>query len=226
MATPLRLVMVVLALLFGTAAPAFAQADQASVVNHALSTIERMKTDYNFQTSFQEHLDQAKAVLIIPNLYKGGFLLGGQYGNGVLLAKGADGQWSYPAFYSITGGSLGLQIGLESSAILFMIQTEKGLNSVLSSQFKIGADAGLTVVVFGGGLNASTTPTWKADIVAFALSGVGLYGGLSLEGTTVSPRESWNRAYYGQSLTARAIVLENAASNPQADRLRDYLATR
>lgn len=205
------------------AGPAMAAQDQAQTVNSAISTLERMKTDENFQKSFENDLHKARAVLIVPDLYKGGFILGGQYGNGVLLARQADGSWGYPAFYTIEGGSIGLQIGLASNSILFIVNTDKGLQAILSNQFKFGADAGITLLIVGAGLGASTTSNLGADITAVSLSGVGLYGGLSLEGAALSPRESWNAAYYGQNVASRAIILDNAASNPQADRLRDIL---
>ena len=163
-------------------------------------------------------------VLIVPALYKGGFIFGGQYGNGVLLAKMADGSWSYPAFYTMEGGSFGLQIGLESTAVIFTIMSDKGLHAVLNNQFKFGADTGLTVLVVGAGIGASTTSSLDTDIYAFSMTGIGLYGGLSLEGTALAPRESWNAAYYGQDVASRAIVLDNSVANPKADALRDILA--
>ena len=204
--------------------PARAQQDQQQTVNSALSTIERMKNDSGFKEKFQPKLDQARAVMIVPALYKGGFIFGGQYGNGVLLAKTPDGSWSYPAFYTMEGGSFGLQIGLESTAVLFIIMTDKGLEAVLNNQFKFGADTGITFLVVGAGMGASTTSNLGADIYAFSLTGVGLYGGLSLEGTVLSARESWNAAYYGQNVASRAIVLDNSVRNEKAEALRDFLA--
>src|ERR1700761_46528 len=169
------------------AAPAWAQQDQQQTVNSALSTIERMKNDAGFKEKFQPKLDQARAVLIVPALYKGGFIFGGQYGNGVLLGKMPDGSWSYPAFYTMEGGSFGLQIGLESTAVLFIIMSDKGLHAVLDNQFKFGADTGVTVLVVGAGIGASTTSSLDTDIYAFSMTGIGLYGGLSLEGTALAP---------------------------------------
>jgi lipid-binding SYLF domain-containing protein len=218
------LILAVLAVLCLPIADAAAQVDARQTVSSAATTVERMKTSAEFQKNFQDELQNARAVLVVPSLYKGGFILGGQYGNGVLLAKLQQGGWSSPAFFTVEGGSFGLLAGLESTSILFILRTDKALNAVLSSQFKFGADAGITVAVIGGDIGASTTPNFKADILAYAMSGVGLYIGLSLEGTAVSPREAWNAAYYGQNVAARAIVLDNAVSNPQADRLRDVLA--
>lgn len=225
MTTKLRrfALLLVAAMIFG-ATPAFAQVDQEKTVNNAASTIERLKTDSNFEKGFRDDLQNARAVLIVPDLYKGGFIVGGQYGNGVLLVHQPGGSWSSPAFYTMEGGSLGLQIGLESSSILFIINTDKALHAILANQFKFGADAGITFVIVGAGIGASTTSNMGADITAISLSGIGLYGGLSLEGTSLSPRESWNSRYYGQDVSSRAVVLDNAASNPQADRLKEILA--
>jgi len=218
------LALALLAVLSLTGGPARAQVSQQQTINQALATIERMKTDQNFQKNFQATLTESRAVLIVPSLYKGGFIVGGQYGNGVLLAHAPDHSWSYPAFYSMTGGSFGLQIGVVDTAILFIIRTDKGLEAVMNNQFKFGADAGITFVAVGGGVGASTTSAMGADIVAFSLGGIGLYGGLSLEGTALSPRESWNAAYYGQAVAPRAIVIDHTVTNTQADRLRDFLA--
>jgi lipid-binding SYLF domain-containing protein len=207
-----------------SATPAAAQVDQEKTVNNAASTIERLKIDNNFQKGYGDALQHSRAVLIVPDLYKGGFIFGGQYGNGVLLAHQPDGSWSAPAFFTMEGGSLGLQIGLESSSILFIINTDKALHAILANQFKFGGDAGITFVVVGAGVGASTTSNLGADITAISLSGIGLYGGLSLEGTVLAPRESWNSSYYGENISSRAIVLDNAVSNPQADRLKEILA--
>jgi lipid-binding SYLF domain-containing protein len=207
-----------------SALPASAQQEEQQTVNSAQSVLERMKNEPAWRDSIQPKIDEARAVLIVPALYKGGFIFGGQYGNGVLLSRLPDGNWSYPAFYTMEGGSFGLQIGLESTAVIFTIMSDKGLHAVLNNQFKFGADSGLTVLVVGAGIGASTTSNLGADLYAFSMSGVGLYGGLSLEGTVLSARESWNAVYYNQEVTARAIVLDNAVSNPKADPLRDILA--
>jgi lipid-binding SYLF domain-containing protein len=223
--TKLRgLALILLTALAFAPASAIAQVDQQKTVNSAAATIERMKTAVNALSRFPEDLQHARAVLIVPDLYKGGFIFGGQYGNGVLLAHLSDGNWGSPAFYTMEGGSLGLQIGIESTSVIFIINTDKALQAILANQFKMGADAGITFVVVGAGIGVSTTSNVGVDVIAYALTGVGLYGGLSLEGTMLAPRESWDSAYYGQDVSSRAIVLDNAASNPQADRLKEILA--
>lgn len=219
MKNPLLAVCLAILLALLPVPPASAQEDQQQTVNSALATLERMKNDGSFKEKFQPKLEQARAVLIVPALYKGGFIFGGQYGNGVLMGRMPDGSWSYPAFYTMEGGSFGLQIGLESTGVLFIIMDDKGLEAVLNNQFKFGANTGITVLVVGAGAATSA----GADIYAYSLTGVGLYGGLSLEGTVLSARESWNAAYYGQDAATRAIVLDNSVSNEKAEALKDFL---
>jgi lipid-binding SYLF domain-containing protein len=198
--------------------------DQQQTINKALGTVERLRTKENFKKDFDADLARARAVLVVPDLYKAGLIIGGQFGNGVLLVRQKDGTFSYPAFYTLSGGSIGLQLGAEDISIVFLIMDDGGLNAVLKNKFKIGAEMQATIAVVGGGVGGSTTSNMKADILAYALGAVGLYGGLSLEGAIIQPRDSWNQAYYGKPVAAHDVVLNNAASNPEANRLRDFLA--
>jgi lipid-binding SYLF domain-containing protein len=214
----------VLALLVAAAVPARAQVDQQQAVNKSLGAVERLRTHQNFKAPFEADLAQARAVLIVPDLYKVGFVIGGQFGNGVLLVRRKDRSFSYPAFYALSGGSIGLQIGAEDVSIVFLIMTDGGLNAVLQNTLKIGAEAQVAIAVVGGGTEGNTTTAGGVDIKAYALGAIGLFGSLSLEGAAITPRDSWNQAYYGKPVAARAVVLQDAAQNPEADRLRDFLA--
>lgn len=210
---------------FGAAAaPARAQVDQQQTVNHALGTIERLKSDERWSKDFDPMLAKARAVLLVPDLYKAGFVVGGQFGNGVLLVRGKDGNFSYPAFYTLSGGSLGLQIGAEDVSVAFLIMTDKGLDAVMQDKFKIGGEMQVAIAVVGGGEGVSSGTNMAADIRAYALGAIGLYGSLSLEGAVISPRASWNQAYYGKTVGPRDIVFNGVATNPEADKLRDFLA--
>jgi lipid-binding SYLF domain-containing protein len=166
---------------------------------------------------FRDNVDGAKAVLIMPNQVKGGFIVGGSGGSGVLLTKGDDGSWSYPAFYSIGSATLGLQIGGEVSELVLLVMTEAGKQSLLSPSLKLGADASVAAGPIGVGAKAQT-----ADILAFARS-KGLYGGLNLEGAVVTPRSEWNQAYYDRPVTPAEILVDRDAQNPHADSLRQEL---
>ncbi|MDA8232075.1 MAG: lipid-binding SYLF domain-containing protein [Magnetospirillum sp.] len=207
------------------AAPAGAQAvtDQTLLVARAVNTVERLRSDSRMQSTITDRLAHARAVLIVPNLVKGGFLFGAEYGTGVLLTRSPDGGWSGPAFYSVASGSFGLQIGLQDAETLYVIMSDGGLSAIMNNRMKLGADAGIAMVIVGAGAEASTTTNAGADIYAFN-NAVGAYGGVSLEGSAILPRHAWNAAYYGGNPTPEDILLARKVDNPQADRLRDVLA--
>ena len=221
-----RLGFVLLALL-ALAVPPTARAqgvvtDQTMMVGKAQATVERLRRDPNLEDNIASLLARAKGVLIVPDLVKGGFLLGAEYGTGVLLTRDADGRWSGPAFYSVASGSIGLQIGLQDAEAMFVIMTDGGLRAVMENRFKAGADAGVALLHVGAGAEAATTLNVGGDIYAFSRA-VGLYGGASLEGSGILPRHSWNAAYYGGNPTPEDILIARRLDAPQADRLRDLL---
>lgn len=197
--------------------------DQTMMVGKAVTTVERLRSDENFGRTMADLLGRARAVLIVPDLVKGGFILGAQYGTGVLLARGKDGRWSGPAFYSVAAGSVGLQIGLQDAEAVYVIMSDGGLNAVVDNQFKAGAGAGVAVATVGAGAEANTTTNVGADIYAFSKA-VGLYGGASLDGAGILPRHSWDAAYYGGNPTPEDILFRRSSDNRQADRLREMLS--
>ena len=182
---------------------AYAQSDQQTLIDRARITMDDVHKDKAFGDAPQL-LHRARAILIVPRLYKGGFFVGGEGGDGVLLVHTAGG-WSQPAFYAMGSASFGLQIGLEQSEVVLFIMSEKALNAVMQNQFKIGANAGLAVVTLGSGVGASTTSALGADIVAWASSS-GAYAGITLEGSVIKSRPEWDRDYYGRNLTTRQIL--------------------
>lgn len=203
--------------------PAAAQAEQQKLVNLAAATVERLRSDSNFQQTMLARLQRARAVLIIPNLVKAGFIIGGEYGNGVLLVRGEDGAWSHPAFYTLAATSLGIQAGVQDSEVMFLIMSDRSLKAIMNNAVKLGADLSVAVLAAGAGMEASTTTALGADVLAFSHT-IGIFGGGSLEGAMIKPRPTWNAAYYGGGLSAEAILLQRAASNPEAEKLRDILA--
>lgn len=208
--------------LFGLTVPsARAQVEQERLVSNAAATVERLRSDDSF-AQLAPMFARAKAVLIVPSLVKAGFILGGEYGTGVLLVRRDDGSWSDPAFYTLGAGSLGLQAGIQNSEVLFTIMTDQALAALLGSAVKFGTDVGVAFLAIGGGWEASTTVNLGADIYAFSHA-VGLFGGGSLEGAVVKARTTWNAAYYGNAASADDILLRRAAAHPQAKVLRDAL---
>jgi lipid-binding SYLF domain-containing protein len=188
----------------------------------AVNTVERLRSDPALRDVIADKMARARAVLIVPDLVKGGFLVGAEYGTGILLARGPTGRWSGPAFYSVASGSFGLQIGLQDAETLFIIMSDSGLAAVMDDRMKLGANAGVALVVVGAGAEASTTAHVGADIYAFN-NAVGLYGGVSLAGSGILPRHSWNAAYYGANPAPEDILLALRVDSRQADRLRDVL---
>ncbi|HUC19527.1 MAG TPA: lipid-binding SYLF domain-containing protein [Acetobacteraceae bacterium] len=168
-------------------------------------------------------LRNARAVMICPEVFKAGFILGGSGGSCVLVGRAAAGSWSAPAFYSIGSGSFGLQAGIQDASLIMMIMNDRALNAVINSQFKIGADASLAVATIGAGIGGSTTAALSADIVTFALER-GLFAGVSLDGALLSSDYTADQAYYGSGPDARQIVVGMQANNPGANPLRAVLA--
>lgn len=215
---------VITALVLGTATQARAEerSDALATVAKAAATVRELQSDEHFPEYWQPSLARARAVLIIPSFYKAGFLIGGAYGNGVLLVRDDSGAFSPPAFYRMTAGSLGLQIGAEEREIMYMIMTPKGLQAIMEDKFKVGAGVNLSIATWGGGAEAATTSAAGADIVAFSHA-AGAYGGGVIEGAGIENRVDWNRAVYGPNATAKSIVFDRRYTLQQADILIDAL---
>ena len=172
-------------------------------------------------TWLRDNLYQAKGVLIIPRLLKGGFIFGGSGGWGVLLVKDPDtGQWSQPAFYSFGGGSIGFQIGIESAEVIMMVRTQKGVDKFLASSFKLGGDVSLTVGPVGQGVRSNVT----ADIYSFSRS-QGLFGGVAIDGALLKTSDDRNAAYYGRPVTPADILISNLVNNPGSTELRNAISS-
>ncbi len=194
---------------------------EQEIVEKARLSVESLRRDNDFPM-LGTLLAKSKGALIVPSLVKGGFVLGGEGGSGVLLARNAQSNWSYPAFYTLGGGSVGLQIGVKDAEVIFVIMTDKGMEQVLKNQFKMGVDASLAIGPIGAGVEAATTLALGADIYAFSKAR-GLFGGGSFQGTIIYPRDDYNRNYYGQSAAAREIVVDRKLSNASSDPLRSAL---
>lgn len=194
------------------------------VIGRAAQTVSRFSVQDD-KAEYRRFLKDAVAVAVFPRIIKGGFIGGAEMGTGVLLARQPDGRWGYPAFYTLGAGSVGFQMGLEDSEMVLIIRTQKGLESVLKHQGKLGAEVQTTIGLFGAGLEGSTTTAMGADIVAYSSSIVGLYGGANIEGAVLARRKDMNRAFYGEDVAPRDIVLGDAR-NPKADPLRKLIDPR
>ncbi|MPY73212.1 MAG: hypothetical protein GEU87_03025 [Alphaproteobacteria bacterium] len=219
-----RLCLIVALAVAASTPPAFAAPEQEGLVDKARVAVQGFARDQEVGPTVRNLMKSAKAVVVFPSVLKGAFFVGAEGGSGVLLAKGDGGRWSYPAFYTLGGASFGLQFGGQSSEMILLIMTSKGINSVINNEVKLGGDVSVAVGPVGVGAEASTTTNLRADIYSFSRN-AGAYIGASIEGAVIHPRVEWNHSYYGSNnATAKGVVLEGKYFNPQADSLREALS--
>jgi lipid-binding SYLF domain-containing protein len=219
-----RLIAIAGCALFGLlGTPAEAKTDgQQRVVERARLALDSFLDDPQFQY-MRVYVQNAYAVLIVPEMLKAGLFLGAEYGVGVLLVRDPQsGNWGQPAFYALYGGSLGVQAGGALSDVVVTIMNEGAVNQLIARNVKFGGDVGLAVGRIGGGVGAGTTTQFGEDVYAFSKS-KGLYGGLTLDGTVVAPKHDWNEAYYGRPVDPKQIVREPAGGRTEVAALHQSL---
>lgn len=177
------------------------------LVDRAVQTVERFQTIESMQR-FAEYVPGASAIAIFPSVLKAGFFVGGEGGNGVLMARRADGSWSAPAFYTMGAGSFGIQFGAQDTELILVIRNQGALEAILKDQAKIGADAAVTAGVYGIGAEASTTTNFGVDVLAFANARIGGFVGASVEGAVIARRQDMNEAVYGRGRQPSDIVTD------------------
>jgi lipid-binding SYLF domain-containing protein len=163
-------------------------------------------------------LDKAECVVVYPSVKKAAFVVGASYGRGVITCrKGKDfrGPWSAPAMFALEGGSFGLQIGGEATDFVLLIMNEKGADSVMSSKVKLGADASAAAGPVGRTTSAETDVVMKAEILSWSRSR-GVFGGVSLAGSTMRSDDGANKHLYGREFSAKEIVREGKVKTPAA----------
>ena len=170
-------------------------------------------------------LDKATAVAIFPSTVKAGFIFGGHRGKGVISARNEQGEWSTPAFLTLTGGSFGLQIGGQSVDLILVIMNRRGLEKLLRNEFKIGGDASAVVGPLGRNLEASTDLTLRAEILSYSRTR-GLFAGITLKGSTIRADRDANERFYDYPFGSGQLVLEGEAATPHdADAVANWRAT-
>src|SRR5437764_8495058 len=157
-------------------------------------------------------LNKATGIAIFPSTIKAGLVVGGMRGRGILSAHGANG-WSSPAFLTLTGGSFGLQIGGQAADIILVINGDRGLQNLVTNQFKIGADAAAAAGPVGRDAQASTDIQLRAQILSYSRSR-GLFAGVTVNGSTIRQDQDANARFYGKRLTTRQIVFDGQGGAP------------
>lgn len=153
-----------------------------------------------------EHiLQRAEAVVVIPTLIKGGFVIGAEHGKGIMSIRNrTTGSWSLPTFVQMTGGSIGWQIGVQSVDLVLLVMNKDGVEHLLDSEFKLGADASVAAGPVGRAAQASTDATMEAKILAYSRA-KGLFAGVTVQGSSLKDDEDANRDLYGRKATAQEV---------------------
>ena len=226
--TQIRACRLFLMTLLVTAATACASGAPRNVQSQALvdqskATVELFKARNKDSTAlFNAALRDARGIIIFPDVFEAAVGVGGQGGSGVMVARDANGTWGYPAFYRISGGSLGIQLGAQSSEVIFLLMSDAAVKKVIDSPSQFGIGAQATFGELGGGGSSATT-VQGADISGFT-KGSGVFLGGALSGAYVSAQQPLNQSYYrDNAVTPRAILIDHRVSNPQADGLRSAL---
>ena len=184
-----------------------------TVVNDAVATLRNFESDSK-QGWFRENVSKARALVIVPRLGKGGFIFAGSGGRGLVVAKDQDtGNWSQPAFYTVGSASIGLQAGAQESEVIYLIMSEKGMSGLMGTKFQLGVDGSFAAGPVGAGAQVATT-----DVLSFSRS-VGIFGGISAEGTVIQPDFERNTAYYDEPVSASEILLRRSVQNANAAQL-------
>ena len=170
----------------------------------------------------EEVLEHAKCVAVVPHMIKGGFVFGAQNGRGVATCRTADG-WSAPAFFAITGGSWGLQIGIEGVDLVMIIQNEKGMQQLLASKFQLGADASAAAGPVGRHASAETNWKLETEILTYSRA-KGAFAGLTLNGASVRRDDDSMLAIYGRNVTTRSVLLGEVAAPAAAQSFLDAVS--
>jgi lipid-binding SYLF domain-containing protein len=186
-----------------------AQSDPQQVVDEAVGVVHSFYGPGNYVDNVRALVRRSRAVLIVPNLVKAGFIFGAQGGTGVLLVHRRNGTWSDPAFYNVGAASFGFQAGVAVSQVALIFMNDRALQlAITDAQLKLGAEAGLAIATVGAGAEGSVTSA-GADIYALS-SSKGLFGGVALQGGAMGPNQDMNAAYYGRPVRTEAIVYGRA----------------
>lgn len=173
-------------------------------------------------------LDKAECVMVFPGVKKVAMGVGGSYGRGAMTCRSGDtftGPWSAPALMALEGGSIGFQLGAQSTDFVLLVMNDRGATSVLGNKVKLGADASAAAGPKGRTAGASTDAVMQAEMLTYSRSR-GLFAGVSLEGASLRPDNDANAAVYGSPIPAREIVKGSVAVPSAAKAMIDTLNTR
>ena len=164
-------------------------------------------------------LEKAKCIAIVPSMVSGGFVVGAKHGRGVATCRTASG-WSAPAFFDVTGGSAGLQIGAQKTDLVMLIMNQKGMDQLLSSKFELGGEAGVAAGPVGRQGTAATDWKMDAEVLSYSRS-KGAFAGVDLSGASIKPDEDSTKAFYGKQVSFKDAL---TGQIPPPAEAKDFLA--
>jgi lipid-binding SYLF domain-containing protein len=175
----------------------------------------------------QDLLDKAECIIVLPSVKKFALGIGGSYGAGAMICRSGEkftGTWGAPAMYKLEGGNIGFQIGGQATDFVLLIMNPKGAESVMASKAKLGADASAAAGPKGRAATAATDVAMTAEVLSYSRS-KGLFGGVSLEGSTLRPDGDANKKLYGREISAKEILREGKVTSADTN-LADVLNRR
>ncbi len=164
-------------------------------------------------------LEHAKCIAIVPSMVSAGFMVGGKHGRGVATCRTAHG-WSAPAFFDVSGGSYGLQIGAQKTDLVMLIMNDKGMQHLLQSKFELGGEAGVAAGPVGRQGSANTDWKMNAEVLSYSRS-KGAFAGVDLSGASIKQDDDSTKAFYGHEVAFRDVLTGQVPPPPEA---RDFLA--
>jgi lipid-binding SYLF domain-containing protein len=183
------------------------QEDKIDASTHVLQDFGKMK-----ESIPSELLKVTQGIIIVPRLLNGGFVIAAKRGKGIAMVKLADGSWSNPVFVTITGGSVGLQVGVQSVDLVLIFKSSETLEKIGNGSFTLGGEISATAGPVGRNSTASTDYKLQAEVYSYSRS-KGLFAGISLSGAAISVDSKGNEAFYGKSVDAKTLFSNGTENN-------------
>lgn len=207
---PATTILVLLLFAIGTLT---AQSEEARRISESIAVLSEIMAADD-QSVPRSIVDSAEGVAVFPGLLKGGFIVGGQRGRGILSVRDPKTrEWSAPAFLTITGGSFGAQIGGQAVDLILVVRDRRGLEQLVGNQFKIGADASVAAGPVGRDASAATDLQMRAQILSYSRTR-GLFAGVTINGATIRQDRDANDRFYGMGYRTSQIVFDGLGGAP------------
>ena len=201
-----RIFAIILACAIAFATTAHAESP-AALINDSIKVIQKMKSQKD-AADMADVINGAHAIAFVPSMVKAGLIVGGEYGEGLILRK-QNGKWYGPSFYNIGGGSFGLQIGAQKISLIFVVNNERGVEAFLNSKTKLGADVAIAAGPKGRRTEAATDAQARASIYSYSMT-KGLFAGVSLEGAVISISVKRNKEFWKKNISAKDALNKRA----------------